>query len=165
MKIFRVNMRRGELAVSTISTVLQELERLTFGDMLDRLMTLSRDRKWVALLGVMADFAWHRLPKHKWMTQEQAMSILGWDENLVRAAFFRLTRRPRGQRARRLPDLWTPGDDWSPPWGNRYVLLLPSDPRDKAVKLAERLSGPDALRFRVVIPQPLTNPRLRLHPK
>lgn len=151
MKVFRVTMRSGELAVSTISTVLKELHKLSFGDMMDRLWTLSRDRKWVALLGVMADFAWQHLPKHKWMTQEQAMSILGWDDDLVAAAFFRLTRRPRGRRARR----------WS--GENRYVLLLPTDTSSKATELATRACKPHGHRFRVAIPQRLSNPLTPTH--
>lgn len=142
MKKLRMNRQKliGESAMKAVSAALRDVESApTFGEYMDRLWSLSKKRSWVATLTNMADYAWQLLPKHRWMTAEQAQRLLGWDEKLIAPTFFQLDKRRKGRRARRMPEFWTsPRDHWGPPWRDLRVLLRPSDPLRKEIKLAEQ---------------------------
>ena len=135
---------RDELPVAAVTATLQALKRQPLDEGLDQLLTLSANKKWLAMLGHLANYAWQRLPKHRWLTEEQARDLLEWTEDpeglidLIAPAFFQLTKRRKGRRAKRLPEYWmSPRDHWGPPWSNLYVLLLPSDPGGEEIRLAE----------------------------
>lgn len=140
MKKLRMDRKLiGKSAMKAVAAAERDMKSApTSGEFMDRLWSLCGKRGWVATLSNMADYAWQLLPKHEWMTTQQAQGLLGWDEDLLFPTFFQLDRRRKGRRTR-MPSYWMSSrDHWGPPWRDLHVLLRPSDPPRKEIKLAEQ---------------------------